>query len=65
MKSQINKKYISDQFLAEFFPERDGQASLEIYLSFKNTENQSRRASGKPILNDYDFYEILTKYSEL
>jgi len=70
--SNIDKRYITEDFLLDHFPSPDRFQELasnpkestlavseERYIMFRNNLNQERARSGKPPLSDSDLAEII------
>jgi len=65
MENSIDKRIITKEFLDEFFPEHTSFKSKEKYISFKQNINQQRTKSGKPVLCDFDLYQIISEHSKI
>jgi len=71
MKDSIDKRFITPEFLLEYFPYRNRfhcpfnrglSYSEEIYIKYKTELNQKRAKSGKPPLSDADLKEVIKDY---
>ena len=74
MKSSIDKRFITDEFLLTYFPYKDRfhcnfdrglSYSEEIYIKYRTKLNQKRAKSGQPTLSDSDLKEVIESYYNL
>ncbi len=62
MSSELDERYITQEFLSKSFQSSSKEESKRKYIAFRDRLNQARARGGKDPIYDSELCDILTAY---